>query len=172
MTDTATAPAPAPPRPLRWWKEVLFGAAVYAVYSFVRNQFGSAGGDPGPAFEHAREIIDLQKAVGLFHEETIQEWFLDWRWFIQFWNLFYGTFHFVVTAGCIVWLFVRFPERYIRWRTASKSATEPATEALSDSARPGIGMRALTFAASRAAAERPAPSLPTRIATGPRRSTS
>ena len=36
--------------------------------------------------------------------------------------------------------------RMRRCRTASKSATEPATEALSDSALPGIGMRAATFA--------------------------
>ena len=32
---------------LRWWKELLLAVGVYLVYSIVRNQFGSAGGDPG-----------------------------------------------------------------------------------------------------------------------------
>lgn len=135
MTDPRgvdVEPEPEPPvdpvtgRQLRWWHEVVLILAFYGIYSWVRNQFGSAGSPVAStreAYENAREIIDIQKAVGLFHEESIQEWFLDWRWFIQFWNLFYGTFHFVVTAGCIVWLFVRFPERYIRWRTALAATT-------------------------------------------------
>jgi hypothetical protein len=109
----------APPHPpLRWWAEVAFVLAFYGVYSLIRNQFGSASVNESDALHHAHEVIRIERAVGLFHEESIQEWFLGWRWFIQFWNLFYGTFHFVVTAGCVVWLFVRFPERYVRWRTA------------------------------------------------------
>ena len=122
VLETETRPA----RGLRWWREVLLVLVFYGIYSWVRNQFGSAGSPVASyneAYDHALEIIDLQKSVGLFHEETIQEWFLGWRWFIQFWNLFYGTFHFVVTAGCIVWLFRRFPERYIRWRTALVATT-------------------------------------------------
>jgi membrane-associated phospholipid phosphatase len=111
--------APARPR-LRWWREVAIIVVFYGIYSLVRNQFGSAGSPIAAhreAFQHARDVIRIERAVGLFHEESIQQWFLGWRWFIQFWNLFYGTFHFVVTAGCLVWLFRRFPERYVRWRT-------------------------------------------------------
>jgi hypothetical protein len=112
----AEVEAPAHP-PLRWWREVAFVLAFYGIYSVIRNQFGSASVHPSEALHHAHEVIRIERTVGLFHEESIQQWFLGWRWFIQFWNLFYGTFHFVVTAGCIVWLFVRFPERYVRWRT-------------------------------------------------------
>jgi hypothetical protein len=111
--------APAPAR-LRWWREVAFVVAFYGIYSLVRNQFGSAGSPivaHREAFQHARTVIHIERALGLFHEEAVQHRFLGWRSFIQFWNLFYGTFHFVVTAGCIVWLFRRFPERYVRWRT-------------------------------------------------------
>ena len=113
-------------RRLRWWQEVLFVLTFYGIYSFVRNQFGSAGSpitSKAEALDHALEIIRIERAMGLYHEETIQEWFLDWRWFIQFWNLFYGTFHFVVTAGCIIWLFRRFPERYVKWRTTLAATT-------------------------------------------------
>src|SRR5690606_10682644 len=69
------------------------------------------------AYDNARIVIDIERALGTFHEQAIQEAFLGWEAFIQFWNLFYGTFHFVVTAFCIVWLFARYPDRYIRWRT-------------------------------------------------------
>ena len=124
-TETAETAAPAA-RGLRWWREVLLVLVFYVIYSWVRNQFGSAGSPVASkkeAMGHALQIIDIQTSIGLYHEETIQEWFLGSRWFVQFWNLFYGTFHFVVTAGCIVWLFRWFPERYIRWRTALVSAT-------------------------------------------------
>ncbi len=128
---STSAPTPAPPasggdtRPprLRWWKEVLYVAAFYLVYSLVRNTFGSAAVEPVDAFRNAERVIGWQRAIGLYHEETIQGWFLGWTWFIAFWNYFYGTFHFVVTAGALVWLFRRHPARYRFWRTALAATT-------------------------------------------------
>jgi hypothetical protein len=108
---------------LRWWQELLYVLAFYGVYSLIRNQFGSAAVSVSAALGHARDVIHIERAVGLFHEESIQQWFLGWRSFIQFWNLFYGTFHFVVTAGCIIWLFRRFPDKYVRWRTTLACTT-------------------------------------------------
>jgi hypothetical protein len=119
MTDVASEPAAASARSgLRWWKEVAFGVAVYAIYSVVRNRFGSAGGDPGPAFEHARSIIDLQESLHLYFEADLQQWYLDLpaQGLIRGWNVFYGLAHFVVTFGALVWLFRRDPERYPLWR--------------------------------------------------------
>ncbi|MDP1806439.1 MAG: hypothetical protein Q8K72_14790, partial [Acidimicrobiales bacterium] len=77
MTGVLADAEPEEGRGLRWWRELLMAAAVYAVYSLVRNQFGSAGGDPGPAFEHAREIIDLERALHLYVEPSVQRWYLD-----------------------------------------------------------------------------------------------
>lgn len=111
------------PDHLRWWREVAYVIAFYLVYSFIRNQFGSAAVSEETAFENARTIIDLERAVGLYVEEDVQEAFLGARWFIQAWNLFYGTFHFVVTAFAIVYLFRRMPERYVRWRTTLACTT-------------------------------------------------
>ena len=114
---------PAATKHLRWWKEAIYVLAFYGVYSWIRNQFGSESVSYEHAFDNAKEMIQVERWLGLYHEETLQEWFLDDRWFIQFWNLFYGTFHFVVTAGCIVWLFRRFPERYVKWRTTLAATT-------------------------------------------------
>lgn len=113
---TADAPAGHRRGRLRWWRELLYIAAFYAVYSYIRNQFGSASVTLAEALGNAEQIIDIERAMGLYHEETLQEWFLGQRWFIQTWNLFYGTFHFVVTAFAIIWTFRHFPERYPLWR--------------------------------------------------------
>jgi hypothetical protein len=103
-------------RHLHWWRELLYVAVFYFVYSWIRNRFGSASVDTELAFRHAEQVIDLERMIGLFHEESIQEAFLDNRLFIQWWNIYYGTFHFVVTAFAMVYLFVRHPERYPLWR--------------------------------------------------------
>ncbi|MEE3275992.1 MAG: phosphatase PAP2 family protein [Actinomycetota bacterium] len=103
---------------LHWWAEALLVLAFYVVYSWSRNQFGSASVEPSEAQRNALSIIDLEKALGLFQELRIQEWFLDATAFIQFWNLFYGTAHFGVTILALVWLYRRFPVLYPRWRSS------------------------------------------------------
>ncbi|HEX9682185.1 MAG TPA: phosphatase PAP2 family protein [Acidimicrobiales bacterium] len=121
LTDLPdTTPETERPRPafLRWWKEVIYIVVFYVVYSAVRNNFGSAAVEPEVAFRNAERIIDLEKAVGLYVEEGIQDFFLDATWFIRFWNIFYGTAHFAVTIGVMVFLFRKVPYRYPRWRNA------------------------------------------------------
>jgi hypothetical protein len=108
---------------LRWWKELLIIGSFYLVYSMVRNQFGSAAVGWPEAYDNARAIIDIERAVGLYQEVRIQDWFIDWVPFIQFWNLFYGTFHFAVTAFVLFWLYVKFPWDYPRWRAVGLATT-------------------------------------------------
>ena len=123
----ATGAAPAGPpvvrSRLRWWKEVLYIAAFYGLYSFIRNTQGSASVSAAHAFANARDVIRVEEALRLYFEEGLQEAFLGWRPFIQFWNLFYGTFHFVVTIAALVLLFRRFPARYPRWRNTLAATT-------------------------------------------------
>ncbi len=111
-----------PDRRLHWWKEAILIAAFYALYSLVRNQFGSArlseGEEPVHAFNNAMRVIDLEKALHIFHEATIQGWFLPYHHFIQFWNTFYGTAHFIVTIVAFVWLFRRRRDIFPTWRNA------------------------------------------------------
>lgn len=118
----ATEPGVAPVR-LRWWYEVAFAATFYVVYTGIRNQFGSAAVSPTHALNNAERVIDVEQAMGLFHEELVQSWFLDWNWFLRFWNVFYGSLHFVVTLFVMVWLFRRFPERYRQYRNVLAATT-------------------------------------------------
>jgi len=118
------APADHPARRgLRWWKEVGLVLAFYAVYSVVRNTQGSAVVSETRALHNALRVIHWEKAFGLYHEEALQQHFLRWNGFIEFWNLFYGTFHFFVTIFALVFLFRRFPARYRRWRNTLAATT-------------------------------------------------
>ena len=107
---------------LRGWREVLYVLAFYSVYTFVRNR-GVATDSVATARRHALEVIDLERRLGAFWEEGIQEQFLDWRGFIQFWNIFYGTAHFVVTIFALVYLFRRMAHRYPLWRNTLACTT-------------------------------------------------
>lgn len=115
--------------PLRWWREILLILGFYLVYSFVRNLFGSQGTgddiDASVAFEHARQMIDIEKAMGLYFEARLQQWYLDLPMdgLIRFWNIFYGTAHFIVTAGALYWLFRTERARYPLWRSTLGATT-------------------------------------------------
>lgn len=111
-----------PARRLRWWREALYVLAFYGVYTLVRNE-GLATSSQRRAFSHAREVISIEKFVGLFHEQPIQHFFLSHRAFISFWNVYYGTAHFIVTVFALVWLFRRDPARYPLWRTTLAATT-------------------------------------------------
>ncbi len=113
---------PAYPK-LRWWKEVAAATLFYVVYSFIRNTQGSASVSKSMAFRNARRIIDLEELAGLYHERVIQHAFLRFDTLMSIWNLFYGTFHFIITVGVLVILFRKVPERYRRWRTALAATT-------------------------------------------------
>jgi hypothetical protein len=128
VTESSVQPeATTQRRPI--WREVVYIVGIYLVYSTVRNRFGSAGGAPGHAngiaFDHAIDIIDVERGLKLFFEQSAQSWYLDLpaHGFIQAWNVFYGTAHFVVTAVALVWLFLRDPERYPRWRNTLACTT-------------------------------------------------
>ena len=101
---------------LRWWRELLYILAFYSVYTLIRNTQGSATVSAAKAFANARHVIRWEEALGSFREEAIQQAFLGARWFISFWNVFYGTAHFVVTVAALVLLFRRMPWRYPLWR--------------------------------------------------------
>lgn len=105
-----------------WWKEMLIMGGFYLIYSWSRNLFGSAhisletGDRPVRAFHNAERIIQFERAIGLFHEESVQDWFLKFRGFIRFWNTYYGTAHFLVTFTVFWILFVKRKDVFPQWR--------------------------------------------------------
>ena len=119
--------APARVHRLYWWKEALIVAIFYVVYSAIRNRFGSnqiaADGTPEAAFHNAERVIRFERAIGLYHEETLQDFFLGTRWFIQFWNVYYGTAHFFVTLAVFILLFFKRADVFPQWRNTLAAMT-------------------------------------------------
>ena len=86
---------------------------LYLVYSGIRNLHHANATE---AFQNAVELIDLQKALGIYWEEHIQGWALGVRPLVLFANYFYGSLHFIATAGVMIYLFRRWTDDYPIWR--------------------------------------------------------
>ena len=54
------------------------------------------------ALDNARDLIRWEKALGLYQELRVQRAFIDWGWFLSFWNIYYGTIHFVMPVVALV----------------------------------------------------------------------
>jgi hypothetical protein len=112
--EPETTPGPLSGRSKRGWIiEVLVGAGIYFLYDWLREQVTGNGAD---AYRHALQIVDAEKFLGLYHEYSIQQAFIGVDWFMSFWNIWYGTIHFVVPVVVLVWLYRKLPARYVRWR--------------------------------------------------------
>jgi hypothetical protein len=81
---------------------VLFAGAYYA-YRIVR---GFADGQTAVAFEHARELVSAERALGLFFEPGLQDLVLTQTWLRDGANFMYVNSHFIVTTTFLIWLYL------------------------------------------------------------------
>jgi hypothetical protein len=102
-------------RVLYWWAELLGILVFYVAYSAIRNIHGGELAPPH-AFDHARQIMSLERHLGIYHEQTIQQWALHFRPLILFANYFYGSFHFIVTTFAAVYLYRNHTDDFPRFR--------------------------------------------------------
>jgi PAP2 superfamily len=130
MTTTATtsaspSEATAASEGLKWWHEILLAGVFYFVYSQVRNSFGAGPESQEIAFGHARDIIRIEEALHLWIEPALQRWYLALpaNGLIRFWNIFYGTAHFLVTIGVLIAAYRKAPTRYRFIRTTLAGTT-------------------------------------------------
>ncbi|MDE3206227.1 MAG: phosphatase PAP2 family protein [Acidobacteriota bacterium] len=108
---------------LRWWKEIAVIAVFYAVYSAVRDLRGTRPVSVAQAFHNARRVIGLERRLGLFHEASIQHAFLGDHLVVRLLDDWYGSTHFIVTAGVLVLLFFSRRGLYRLWRNTLAVAT-------------------------------------------------
>jgi hypothetical protein len=120
VSTTAAVPAATSPvRPVSkrwrygWIGETVVMIVLYRLYDFGREK---AVGTTREAFANARDIISAQKTLGIYWVRSVQQAFLNVDWFIAFWNIYYGTVHFVLPVVTLVWLYRKAPARYVRWR--------------------------------------------------------
>lgn len=118
MTTTDTLSPDDQTGPLRWRREALLAGALYGVYSVIRDLQGSASVSYHRAVTNAMRVIDIERALGVFHEAAVQQAALHERWLIEIANILYGSMHFVVTIAVIIVLYRTSPPAYRRARNA------------------------------------------------------
>jgi hypothetical protein len=106
--EQTTAPAVVdttvrPPR-FGWLREAAIIIGFYYVYQTIRS-LADHGGVTNRAYANARRLVGWEKDLRIFHEQAIQQAFLGARWFIKVMNIYYGTLHFVITVGLLVWMY-------------------------------------------------------------------
>jgi hypothetical protein len=87
---------------------VLFASAYYA-YRLVR---GAVDGQVTMAFENARQIVHVERTLGLFFEPALQDWALSNQWLVDAANWCYINSHFLITTTFLIWLYLARNESY------------------------------------------------------------
>ena len=87
----------------------------YYVYETIRS-LADHGGVKNRAYANAHRLVDLEKRMHIFHEQAIQQVFVGATWFIKLMNIYYGSLHFVITAGLLIWLYMKRHESYRHMR--------------------------------------------------------
>ena len=98
-----------------WPIEVMFFGIALLVYQASRM---FVMGDAGDAVRNAWDVINLEKATGIFFESSVQSWMLDNLHLTQVLNQFYVWAHLPVTALFFVWLYRRRRHAYTFVRNA------------------------------------------------------
>jgi hypothetical protein len=116
-TRAALPPVAAAVKPKRfaWLREVGIVIGFYEIYNLIRS-FADAGGAKTRAAGNARRLVGWEQSLHIFYEQTIQQAFIDARWFIKLMNIYYGTLHFVITAVLLIWVYARRHHAYRRLR--------------------------------------------------------
>jgi len=98
---------PRGPRDLLW--QVLLFCGAYWVYRLVRGQVFDQS---AAAFEHARQIVDAERALHLFFEPSVQNWAIQTGWVDDVGAWMYLNTHFVVTTCTLAFIYLFRNEHY------------------------------------------------------------
>src|SRR3954454_4996669 len=84
-------------------RQWLLFAGAYYLYRVVR---GLVDGHPNIAYQHARDIVDLERSLHTFVKSDVQRWGIDHSLFIHAANWMYVHSHFLVTTTFLIWLYI------------------------------------------------------------------
>lgn len=98
-----------------WALEILAVVGIMIVHDLFRNELT---GGRVESLQRARALQRFEATIGINHERTIQRFFLDLDIpaVMGIWNVYYQWMHFFVPAAAAIWLYRKFPARYVRWR--------------------------------------------------------
>ena len=94
--------------------------ALLLAYKYGRHL---SGGHVATALHNAREVVGLERSLGVFSEARLQELVVSSTAVVRFLNVYYLVAHVAVTIAAFVWLYVRHPETYRRFRNVMVAIT-------------------------------------------------
>ncbi len=86
-------------------RQLLLAVAAYALYEIVRG-LADGGGTYKP-FGDATRIINLERALHVFVEPSIQAWTLSQHWLMDFVDWTYLNAHYFVTLAALIFIYLR-----------------------------------------------------------------
>ncbi len=85
-------------------RQILLFCGAYWLYRVVR---GMTDGKIAESFENAREVIGLERTLGLFIEPAVHAWAQSTSWLIDGASWMYMNSHFVVTTFTLAFIYLR-----------------------------------------------------------------
>jgi len=119
MTATLSGPVPANyPITKRfrfgWLVEAAFVVGMALLHDTLRN---AVMGSAKVALDNAKTLTSIERWLGIYHEQAVQKFFIDaGSAVIGWWNFYFEMAHFIVPAIVAIFLYRRFPVRYVRMR--------------------------------------------------------
>jgi hypothetical protein len=104
---------PRGPQIKRALREILLVGLLFLAYKVGRVV---ADGHVEIAMANARDVWHLERVLHLPSEFALQHAALSHGWLVRVANCYYAYVHFPVTAACLIWMYVRRPDRYLRTR--------------------------------------------------------
>ncbi len=106
----------------RWWHSRFGGSllrelalVVTLLLAYKYGRFFTKG-HVSDALHNARDVISLERSLGVFSEARLQDLVVHDTALIRFLNVYYLVAHVAVTAAAFIWLYVRHPSTYRRFR--------------------------------------------------------
>lgn len=103
------------PIAVRFATELMLISALYSLWRMARKLPWSQSDG---AIDRARDIVDLQNALLLPSELSLQQFVARWDWLAWLASAYYLTVHVPFLVAFLFWLFWRHLEHFSRWRNA------------------------------------------------------
>jgi len=95
------------------WPDFLLQLGLFVVADLLYEISRTLSkGDLAVAFVHARDVVSVEKSIGIFTELDVQHWTLARPWLLDVANITYFHAHFAVTTCFMFWLYLRRNHHY------------------------------------------------------------
>ena len=98
-----------PNGPLDLARQIVLFCGAYWLYRLVR---GLVDGRAVEAYDNAREVINIERGLGLFFEPSVNAWATAHSAIIDFASWMYVNSHFAITTVTLAWIYLRRNERF------------------------------------------------------------